>query len=205
MKKIFYGLLCAGIMSMTSMSAYYKQESKHMTEYQTTDVVVLETNLGDITVELYGKEAPKSVENFLSYVEDKHYDGTIFHRVIDGFMVQGGGFDTNFDQKECKAPIVNEATNGLANERGTVAMARTMDVDSATAQFFINLSDNDFLNHKNTSSSAFGYCVFAKVTDGMDVVDKMAKARTGNKGPHQDVPREDIVINRVKVTESKKS
>jgi peptidyl-prolyl cis-trans isomerase A (cyclophilin A) len=156
------------------------------------------TTLGDFDVELFQDKAPISVENFLSYVDEGFFDGTIFHRVIPGFMVQGGGFTPEMDQKKAHAQIKNEADNGLGNERGTLAMARTSDINSASSQFFINLTDNTFLNH---GSRDFGYAVFGKVVSGMDVVDAMAKQRTGNKRGHSDVPVENIVITSVTRTE----
>ena len=159
----------------------------------------IETSMGSITVELDDEKAPITVKNFLDYAASGHYDGTIFHRVIDGFMIQGGGFTKAMDQKPTKAPIKNEASNGLTNKRGTIAMARTMVVDSATSQFFINLVDNDFLNFRAPTPQYYGYAVFGKVTDGMDVVDKIAKVKTGFAGPHQNVPEEPIVIKKVHV------
>jgi peptidyl-prolyl cis-trans isomerase A (cyclophilin A) len=161
-------------------------------------VVIISTSKGDIKVELFKNEAPITVENFLSYVNDGFYDGTIFHRVIPNFMIQGGGFTPDFVQKETKAPIKNEATNGLKNDRGTLAMARTQAVDSATSQFFINLVGNDFLNN---GARDYGYAVFGKVVDGMDVVDAIAAVPTDNKGMHGKVPTEDVVIESVKVVE----
>ncbi len=159
----------------------------------------IETSMGSITLELDDAKAPVTVANFLDYAKSGHYDGTIFHRVIDGFMIQGGGFTKAMDQKPTKAPIKNEAANGLLNKRGTIAMARTMVVDSATSQFFINLVDNDFLNFRAPTPQFFGYAVFGKVTDGMDVVDKIAKVKTGNSGMHQNVPEEPVVIKKVHV------
>ena len=159
----------------------------------------IETSMGSITVELDDAKAPITVKNFLDYAASGHYDGTIFHRVIDGFMIQGGGFTKAMDQKPTKVPIKNEASNGLANKRGTIAMARTMVVDSATSQFFINLVDNDFLNFRAPTPQYYGYAVFGKVTDGMGVVDKIAKVKTGFAGPHQNVPEEPIVIKKVHV------
>ena len=159
----------------------------------------IETSMGSITVELDDAKAPITVKNFLDYATSGHYDGTIFHRVIDGFMIQGGGFTKAMDQKPTKAPIKNEAANGLTNKRGTIAMARTMVVDSATSQFFINLVDNDFLNFRAPTPQYYGYAVFGKVTDGMDVVDKIAKVKTGFAGPHQNVPEESVVIKKVHV------
>ena len=159
----------------------------------------METSMGTISLELDDNLAPATVENFVKYAADGFYDGTIFHRVIDGFMIQGGGFTKAMDQKPTKAPIKNEAANGLLNKRGTIAMARTMVVDSATSQFFINLVDNDFLNFRAPTPQFFGYAVFGKVTDGMDVVDKIAKVKTGNSGMHQNVPEEPVVIKKVHV------
>jgi cyclophilin family peptidyl-prolyl cis-trans isomerase len=157
--------------------------------------VLLKTSEGDITLELDEEKAPISTKNFLEYVDSGHYAGTIFHRVIEGFMVQGGGYDASFDKKPTRPPIENEATNGLKNTRGTVAMARTSDVASATAQFFVNVVDNAFLDHRDTSQKGYGYCVFGAVIDGMDVVDKIRKAPTGSKGPFQkDCPLTDVVI-----------
>lgn len=161
--------------------------------------VTIETTMGTITLELNEEKAPVTVANFLSYVKDGHYDGTIFHRVIDGFMIQGGGFTKSMNQKPTKASIKNEAANGLKNARGTIAMARTMIVDSATSQFFINLVDNSFLDYRGPDPRTFGYAVFGKVTDGMDVVDKIAKVKTGFAGHHQNVPEEPVVIKKVHI------
>ena len=163
--------------------------------------VTIETSMGTITAELDDVKAPVTVKNFISYVTSGHYNGTIFHRVIDGFMIQGGGFTKDMVQKDTQAPIRNEAANGLKNARGTLAMARTMVVDSATSQFFINLVDNDFLNYRGPYPRMFGYAVFGKVTAGMDVADKIAKVKTGFAGPHQDVPVEPVVITKVTVAE----
>ncbi|MEY2684963.1 MAG: peptidyl-prolyl cis-trans isomerase [Pseudomonadota bacterium] len=156
--------------------------------------VSLQTNLGTVVLELARDKAPVSVDNFVQYVKDGHYDGTVFHRVIDGFMVQGGGFDANMRQKPTRAAITNEANNGLKNTRYTVAMARTSDPHSATAQFFINVADNTFLNHTAPSPQGWGYAVFGKVVAGTDVVDKMRAVRTGNRGMFQDVPTDPITI-----------
>lgn len=161
----------------------------------------LETSMGSITLELNEEKAPLTVANFIAYAKAGHYDGTIFHRVIDGFMIQGGGFTKSMDQKPTKDPIKNEAANGLKNLRGTIAMARTMVVDSATSQFFINLVDNGFLDYKGPMPQTFGYAVFGKVTDGMDVVDRIAKVKTGFSGMHQNVPEEPVIIKKVHVTE----
>jgi cyclophilin family peptidyl-prolyl cis-trans isomerase len=165
--------------------------------------VELKTNRGAIVLELYPDKAPKTVANFLQYVKDGHYNGTVFHRVIDGFMIQGGGFDKDMRQKPTRAPVPNEAGNGLKNEVGTVAMARTPDPHSASAQFFINVKSNDFLNYKEPTPQGYGYTVFAKVVSGMDVVDRIAKSPTGNAGPHQNVPREPIVIESASVLPAK--
>lgn len=165
--------------------------------------VELTTSLGAITLELYPEQAPNTVENFLQYVNDGFYDGTIFHRVIPGFMVQGGGFTQRFEQKDPREPIQNEATNGLRNRIGTIAMARTPNPHSATAQFFINVADNAFLDHTAPTARGFGYCVFGKVVEGMNVVEKIAAARTGAGGPFpKDVPQEDIVIQSARVMEA---
>ena len=164
-------------------------------------MVTFKTNHGDITLELYADKAPKTVENFLSYVQDGFYDNTILHRVIDGFMIQGGGMTPDMEQKETKAPIENEANNGVANEAGTIAMARTNDPHSATAQFFINVKDNDFLNFSSESMNGWGYCAFGKVTEGMDVVEKIKNVKTGNYGYHQDVPVEAVIIEKAVVSE----
>ncbi len=162
----------------------------------TNPQVVLHSNKGDIVIELDAEKAPNTVENFLSYVDEGFFDETIFHRVIPGFMIQGGGFTADMQQKKVHAPIENEAENGLKNLRGTLAMARTNDPHSATAQFFINLSDNDFLNFKAASGTGWGYAVFGKVVSGMDVVDAIAKVPTGNKGMHQDVPKDTVSIDK---------
>ena len=161
--------------------------------------VLMSTSAGDVRVELFSDKAPITVKNFLTYVEDKFYDGLIFHRVITGFMIQGGGFDSNMQQKTTRSPIKNEAANGLKNKIGTLSMARTNVVDSATAQFFINVKDNDFLDHRNTSPDGFGYAVFGQVVEGLDVVQKIEKVKTGNRGLHQNVPVESVVIHSVRV------
>lgn len=162
-------------------------------------VVLMATSQGEVKIELFRKEAPETVTNFLAYVNDGFYDGTIFHRVIPGFMIQGGGFTEAMQQKPTKPAIKNEAANGLTNDTGTLAMARTNMVDSATSQFFINVNDNDFLNHKDTSMQGFGYCVFGRVIDGMDVVSAIERVQTGRKGMHADVPQEPIIIQSMKV------
>ena len=162
--------------------------------------VTMETTMGTITLELDDAKAPETVKNFVAYAQAGHYDGTIFHRVIDGFMIQGGGFTKDMNQKPTREPVRNEAMNGLKNLRGTIAMARTMVVDSATSQFFINLVDNGFLDFTAPTPQGFGYAVFGRVTDGMDVVDAIAKVPTGFSGPHQNVPEEPVVIRKVTVS-----
>lgn len=162
-------------------------------------VVELDTNMGAIVIELNEEKAPKTVDNFLNYVKSGHYDGTIFHRVIDGFMIQGGGMDADMNEKSTNAPIENEADNGLSNDAGTIAMARTQDPHSATSQFFINVKDNSFLNHSGKNIQGWGYTVFGKVTEGMDVVNKIKAVETGRYGHHGDVPKEPVVINSVKI------
>ena len=159
-------------------------------------MVKLSTNFGDITLELNAEKAPITVANFLQYLENGFYDGVIFHRVINGFMIQGGGFDVDMKQKKTLAEIKNEADNGLANDMYTIAMARTSIPDSASSQFFINVGENDFLNHTAPTSSGWGYCVFGKVVAGMDVVDKIKAVKTGNKAGHQDVPVEPVIIEK---------
>ena len=161
--------------------------------------ILMTTTLGPMTLELDADNAPKTVENFLSYVSNGFYDGTIFHRVINDFMVQGGGFTADMEQKATQAPIDNEANNGLKNARGTIAMARTQDPHSATAQFFINVQDNDFLNHTGENMQGWGYAVFGKITDGEDVLDKIRCVQTGSQAGHQDVPVEPIIIESVAV------
>ncbi len=164
--------------------------------------VVIETDLGDIEVELFDEKAPKSVANFLQYVEAGHYAGTVFHRVIPGFMAQGGGYDGEMQKKPVKDPVENEGDNGIKNERGTLAMARTSEPHSATAQFFVNVKDNAFLDHTAKDGSGWGYAVFGKVTTGMDVIDKIVGVKTGAKGPFtKDAPQENIMIKGVKKKE----
>lgn len=161
--------------------------------------VLMTTTVGPIALELDADSAPKTVENFLSYVASGFYDGTIFHRVIDNFMIQGGGFDADMGQKATEAPIENEANNGLTNLRGTIAMARTQDPHSATAQFFINVNDNDFLNHTGENMQGWGYAVFGKVAEGEDVLDKIRCVQTGSQAGHQDVPVEPIIIESITI------
>ena len=162
-------------------------------------MIKLHTNHGIIGIELDAEKAPETTKNFLAYIAAGHYDGTIFHRIIDGFMVQGGGFTPDMQQKPCNAPVKNEADNGLKNSRYTVAMARTSDPHSATAQFFINVADNSFLDYTAAHGNGWGYCVFGKVVEGCEVVDRIRALRTGNKSFHQDVPLEDVVIERAEI------
>ncbi|MDG6894778.1 peptidylprolyl isomerase [Volucribacter amazonae] len=164
-------------------------------------MVTLHTNFGDIKIALNHEKAPKTAENFLNYCKNGFYNNTIFHRVIDGFMIQGGGLEVGMQEKATNQPIQNEANNGLSNKRGTIAMARTADPHSATAQFFINTVDNDFLDFKSESMQGWGYCVFGEVVGGMEIVDKISKVKTGNYGFHQDVPKEEVVITSVSVDE----
>jgi peptidyl-prolyl cis-trans isomerase A (cyclophilin A) len=187
MKKLFavLALMCVALVSNVAHAA--------------NPQVMMKTNQGMVLIELYPEKAPKSVENFLRYVRDSFYDGTIFHRVIDGFMIQGGGFEQNMQQKQTRAPIQNEARNGLRNEPGTIAMARTSDPNSATAQFFINLVDNGALNYPG--GDGHGYAVFGKVVEGWDVVQRIAKVQTGNAGPHQNVPRQPVIIHSIRIAE----
>lgn len=181
-------------MGVVMMSAF----SGESTAADKNPVVLMETSLGNVKIELDQAKAPISVKNFLSYVDDKFYDGTIFHRVISSFMIQGGGFTADMQQKPTKAQIKNEAGNGLSNKRGTLAMARTNVVDSASSQFFVNVVDNDFLDHRDNSSQGFGYAVFGKVVEGMEVVDKIKSVKTGSKMGFQDVPMDAVVIKSIK-------
>jgi len=168
-------------------------------------LIILHTNFGNITLELDADKAPLSVENFVAYVKKGHYDGTVFHRVISNFMIQGGGFDVDMKQKAADATVKNEANNGLKNDEYTVAMARTSDPHSASSQFFINTKDNGFLNHTSESSQGWGYAVFGKVTEGMDVVDKIKNVKTSTTGGHQDVPVEPVIIEKAEVVEKAKT
>ena len=183
------------MLSLTSTLSFATENN--MSDTQTK--VKLTTTLGEIIIQLNTEKAPASSANFLTYVNEGFYNGTIFHRIIPDFMAQGGGFDTSFNQKAVHAPIKNEANNGLKNTRGTLAMARTNDPNSATAQFFINYKDNSFLNHTSQTSSGWGYAVFGEVIEGMDVVDAMAKQATSNRGGHENVPKTDIVIEKAEV------
>lgn len=162
-------------------------------------MILMETTLGNITIELFETDAPETTANFKQYVEDGFYDNTIFHRVIDGFMIQGGGFEPGMKEKSTRAPIQNEANNGLANNRGTLAMARTMDPHSATAQFFINVVDNDFLNFRSETRDGWGYCVFGRVFDGMDTLDAIRVVETTRRAGHSDVPADDVIITKASI------
>ncbi|MBM3373765.1 MAG: peptidyl-prolyl cis-trans isomerase [Betaproteobacteria bacterium] len=162
-------------------------------------MIRLHTNFGLIEIELDAEKAPETAANFTQYVQDGHYDNTVFHRVIDGFMIQGGGFEPGMKQKPTRPPVQNEANNGLRNDTYTIAMARTSAPHSASAQFFINVADNDFLNHTSPTPQGWGYCVFGRVTGGTDVVDRIRKVKTGSRGMHQDVPLEDVVIEKAEV------
>jgi len=202
-------MLPALIISLMIAIGVYAGEGDKMTEPEKKEPknanprVIIETNMGNITVELFQDKAPVTVRNFLDYVKESHYDNLTFHRVIDNFMIQGGGFTKDFEMAAEKKPIKNEAGNGLKNKRGTIAMARTQIVDSATAQFFINVKDNEFLDHRDDTMSGFGYAVFGRVVDGMDVVDKIKAIKTESKTimgmPMQDVPVEPVIIKTIKL------
>ena len=198
--KHLFGLVLATVVGLLPVTGY-SQDNQSSAKGAGMVKVTIETSKGTITLELDREKAPASVENFVTYAKAGHYDGTIFHRVIPGFMVQGGGFDTDMKQKTTNPPVKIEADNGLKNDRGTVAMARTNDPNSATSQFFINLKDNDFLNHTAPSPQGWGYTVFGKVTDGMDVVESIEKVKTGNNHGHQDVPLMEVIIRKVTVEE----
>lgn len=191
-------VLMLSMMLLLTTTLSFATENK-MSDTQTK--VKLTTNLGEIIIQLNTEKAPISSANFLAYVNEGFYSGTIFHRIIPGFMAQGGGFDTDFNQKAVHAPIKNEADNGLPNKRGTLAMARTNVPDSATAQFFINYKDNAFLNYTSPTPSGWGYAVFGEVIEGMDIVDEMAKQPTGNRSGYQDVPKTDIIIEKAEVVQ----
>lgn len=196
--------LMLGLVGFGTSNAADKTEGQATTggNMSANPKVLIETTKGNITVELDAKAAPKTVENILAYVNEGFYNGTIFHRVIPGFMVQGGGMTADMREKADKrAPIKNEANNGLKNDRGTLAMARTMDPHSASSQFFINVNNNDFLNFRSETPQGWGYAVFGKVTDGMDVMDAIVGVKTGNHGPHSDVPVEPVVMTKVSVVE----
>jgi peptidyl-prolyl cis-trans isomerase B (cyclophilin B) len=194
--KQLLGMMLTMAIGMLSAAAY-SNENQSTTQGAGMVTITLETSKGNIKLELDSEKAPVTVANFLEYARSGHYDNTVFHRVIAGFMIQGGGFDTSMKQKPTNAPIKNEADNGLKNLSGTIAMARTSDPHSATAQFFINVSDNAFLDFKSPTPQGWGYAVFGKVTDGMDIVRSIEKVPTGNKAGHSDVPLSDVVITRV--------
>ena len=196
--------LCMGLsvmLPLTATASSNSTNSQGKTNMSTSPRVKLETSMGDIVIELDATKAPKTAANFVDYVKDGFYNGTVFHRVMDGFMIQGGGFEPGLKQKPTKAPIDNEANNGLKNDKYTIAMARTNDPHSATAQFFINVADNDFLNHTAPTPNGWGYAVFGKVVSGTDVVDKIKGVKTGNSGFHQNVPTQDVIINKAVIVE----
>ena len=195
LRNIMFAFIITGLM-MVPLTIHAKEGEKMIR-------VSIETNKGTIVAELDAEKAPVSVENFVSYAKKGHYNGTIYHRVIDGFMIQGGGFTQEMEMKKTDPQIKNEADNGLKNTRGTLAMARTSVVDSATSQFFINLVDNGFLDHRDKSSQGYGYAVFGKVVEGMDVVDAIGKVKTGNARGFADVPLEPVVIEKISVVEGK--
>ncbi|KIA77863.1 Peptidyl-prolyl cis-trans isomerase B [Parachlamydia acanthamoebae] len=198
MKTQLFRFALALFICCTQLGFATPEELKTMENKAQKDVVVMQTSLGEIKLELFSKEAPVTVKNFLDYVAAGFYDHTIFHRVIDGFMIQGGGFTKDFDQKPTKAPIKNEAGNNISNKKGTIAMARTSEPNSATAQFFINVADNTFLDHHGETPRDFGYCVFGQVISGMDVVDQIRKVKTGSYAGHGDVPKETVEIISIK-------
>jgi peptidyl-prolyl cis-trans isomerase B (cyclophilin B) len=204
-KLSYVAAFCLFVASVIGVGAPFaqtkSQSSQDQSAMSTNPQVKLDTNAGEIVIELDMTNAPKSSENFLTYVREGFYDNTIFHRVIDGFMIQGGGFEPGMKQKATQDPIENEANNGLKNDKYTVAMARTNDPHSATAQFFINVANNDFLNHTAPTAQGWGYAVFGKVVEGQDVVDKIRGIKTGNAGFHQNVPTEDVVIEKATVVE----
>ena len=196
-----YGLMTKALKAQINLSGAMNDKAPTSVKGEKMTKIKIETSQGVIVAELDSGKAPVTVESVLNYVRDGYYDGTVFHRVIDGFMIQGGGFDENMEMKETSPPIKNEAGNGLKNLKGTLAMARTSVVDSATSQFFINLVDNGFLDHKNETSAGFGYAVFGKVVEGMDVVEKIGKVKTGTFRGFQDVPAEHVVMEKVTVIE----
>jgi peptidyl-prolyl cis-trans isomerase B (cyclophilin B) len=204
--RVVRGLALVGMIPLVSLSAQAASPSNStqkqgVTSMSTSPRVKMSTNQGDFIISLNAEKAPKTVANFLEYVKDGFFDGTIFHRVIDGFMIQGGGFEPGMKQKPTKAPVENEANNGLKNNKYTLAMARTSDPHSATAQFFINVANNDFLNHTAPTAQGWGYAVFGEVVEGQDVIDKMKGVPTGNSGFHQNVPSNDVVITKAVVLE----
>jgi peptidyl-prolyl cis-trans isomerase B (cyclophilin B) len=194
------GLILATVVGLLPVTGY-SQENQSNVKGAGMINVTMDTNKGVITLELDSEKAPVTVKNFVEYARAGHYDGTIFHRVIPGFMIQGGGFDTDMKQKDTNSPIKIEADNGLKNTKGTVAMARTSDPNSATSQFFINVADNAFLDYSAPTPQGWGYAVFGKVTDGMDVVESIEKVKTGNNGGHQNVPLKEVIIQKVTINE----
>lgn len=202
LRRLGTALLASVLLAAGANAAAANSTTNEGAKPMTTDTrVKLQTNQGDIVIELNAEKAPKTADNFLKYVRDGFYDGTVFHRVINNFMIQGGGFEAGMKQKKTNDPVENEANNGLKNDRYTVAMARTSDPHSATAQFFINVADNDFLNHTAPTTNGWGYAVFGKVVEGTDVVDKIKGVKTGSRGFHQDVPAEDVIIEKATVVE----
>jgi peptidyl-prolyl cis-trans isomerase B (cyclophilin B) len=199
--RVFSLACCAALAMSLGGPALASSTSEQGTSMSTHPQVRLHTNMGDMLIELDAEKAPKTVENFLAYVKEGFYDGTVFHRVINNFMVQGGGFEAGMKQKQTHAPVENEANNGLKNDRYTLAMARTADPHSATAQFFINVADNDFLNFTAPTPNGWGYAVFGKVIEGTEVVDEIKKVKTGTKGFHQDVPADDVIIESATLVE----
>ncbi len=193
--KNIYTALFALLLCCTMQASYAASTNHSLTQGKKT-MVKLHTNLGTITLQLDAEKAPNTVKNFLDYVNSGFYENTIFHRVIDNFMIQGGGFEPGMHQKKVNAPIQNEAANGLKNEKYTIAMARTSDPHSATAQFFINTKNNSFLNYSSPDTQGYGYCVFGKVVEGTEVIDAINKVKTGNNSGHQDVPKEDVIITK---------
>lgn len=192
--KDWFAIFILSFLFSVSIAVDHNKMNTTQTGNKAMQKVKFSTNMGDIIVELDKEKAPKTVDNFISYVKEGFYDNTIFHRVINNFMIQGGGFEKSMKEKTSKANIENEAANGLQNTQYTIAMARTPDPHSASSQFFINVANNDFLNYKNASSQGFGYCVFGKVIEGTDVVDQIKKVKTTNNGFHQDVPETDVII-----------
>jgi peptidyl-prolyl cis-trans isomerase B (cyclophilin B) len=200
MKKFFTPLIALLILGLCALPVHAAPQ-KPIINKGKSHMIKLHTNHGIITLQLDAEKAPVTVKNFEDYVSSGHFDGTIFHRVIDNFMIQGGGFEPGLKQKPVKAPIKNEAANGLANDKYTIAMARTNDPQSATAQFFINTKDNSFLNFSAPNPQGYGYCVFGKVVEGMEIVDKIGKVKTGNMSGYSDVPKEDVVITKAEIVQ----
>lgn len=194
-------ILAFCLLSFTAVSFAATKSTSSKKPKRAHTMIKLQTNFGPITLELDAKAAPETVANFVQYVRDGHYNGTIFHRVIDGFMIQGGGFTADMEQKDTRAPIKNEADNGLKNVAYSIAMARTPNPDSASSQFFINLSNNEFLNFREPSAQGYGYCVFGRVSEGQDTVDRIRKVRTGMRAGHQDVPVDNVIIESAEVVE----